>query len=150
MTGDAQAQVSGSTTITDTVTFHNLVPGETYTLIGTLMNKGTKEAVSVDGAAVTAQKTFKAKLPDGETQLSFTFDAETLQGATTVVFEKLYVGDTNVTSHEDFKDEGQTVYIPKVRTTAKDQETGSHTGRVSEKVVIEDIVEILCELLFVG
>ena len=137
VTGDAQAQVSGSTTITDTVTYHNLVPGETYTLIGTLMNKETREAVSVDGVKVTAQKTFKPDTPDGETELSFTFAAEQLQGATTVVFEKLYVADVNVTSHEDFKDEGQTIYIPKVRTTAVDEETGSHTGRVSKKVVIE-------------
>lgn len=140
VTEDEQAVVSEETTIVDTVAYHNLIPGETYVLKGSLMDKSTKKVISIDGAELTAEKTFIPEAADGSTDIVFTFPAETLQGTTTVVFEKLYNAEINVVSHEDFKDEGQTVYIPSVKTTAKDRDTQSRSGSVKKSAVVEDIV----------
>ena len=46
--------VVGKTTLTDSVQFWNIIPGETYTVIGTLMDKATGEPILVDGKKVTS------------------------------------------------------------------------------------------------
>lgn len=56
--------VVGKTTLTDSVQFWNLIPGETYTVIGTLMDKATGEPILVNGKKVTASDFVRIR-PDG-------------------------------------------------------------------------------------
>jgi hypothetical protein len=119
--------------VIDTVTMNNLIAGNEYTLIGTLHLKnadGTDagELKDADGNAVTVTKTFKATGKDNETQdLAFAVDASALEGKTLVAFETLSRGNVMVGLHADIKDNGQTIVIPKVRTTAQ---TSSKTKEV--------------------
>lgn len=56
--------VVGKTTLTDSVRFWNLIPGETYTVIGTLMDKATGEPILVNGKKVTSSDFVRIR-PDG-------------------------------------------------------------------------------------
>ncbi|MDY3239042.1 MAG: VaFE repeat-containing surface-anchored protein, partial [Anaerovoracaceae bacterium] len=98
-------------TIVDTVTYENLTPGKEYTLKGTLMNKDTGKALTVDGKKVTAEKTFTPEKKSGTVKMTFNFDARDLEGVDIVVFEKLYLGSKLVAKHTDINDEGQTVTL---------------------------------------
>lgn len=98
-------------TIVDTVTYENLTPGKEYTLKGTLMNKDTGKALTVDGKKVTAEKTFTPDKKDGTVKMTFTFDARSLADLDVVVFEKLYLEGKLVAEHTDINDEGQTVTL---------------------------------------
>ena len=99
--------------IKDTVFFYNLKVGEKYILRGTLMDKETGKALIIGGKEVTSEKEFTPTVTTGTEVMEFTFDARDLLGKDVVVFEKLYKvtgeGETLVTTHEDIKDEGQTV-----------------------------------------
>lgn len=79
-------------TITDQVSYENLIIGKTYTVKGTLMDQETGKALEIDGKKITAEKTFVAEQSSGSVDLSFTFDGSKLAGKTTVVFEDLTYG----------------------------------------------------------
>ena len=69
--------------------YTGLIPGETYTVSGILMDKATGEPLLVDGAEVTAEVEFTPESTDGTVELTYALDASTLAGATIVVFETL-------------------------------------------------------------
>lgn len=79
------------------------------------MDKETGKAILVNEKTVTAETEFSPKESDGSVDVTFTFDASELNGHDVVVFEKLFLLDgdveTEITSHEDIKDEGQTVKL---------------------------------------
>lgn len=79
------------------------------------MDKETGKAILVNEKTVTAETEFSPKESDGSVDVTFTFDASELNGHNVVVFEKLFLLDgdveTEITSHEDIKDEGQTVKL---------------------------------------
>lgn len=128
-------------TITDTVSYENLIPGNEYTVEGTLHFKREtkykkKTAISDGGKlvdasekAVTAKKTFVAEKPDGSVDLTFTFDAYPLAGETLVAFETMSCGDVDFASHADIKDEDQSIHFVKIKTSAVTQEN-KHTVKV--------------------
>lgn len=121
--GDHVAQVSGEVTLSDTVYYENLkTDGTEYTVTGTLMLKSTGEAlVGADGNPVTASKTFRPKQRSGEVELQFAFDGSLLAGEDVVAFESLVSGGVEVAVHADIDDEGQTVHLVGIGTTATDQ-----------------------------
>lgn len=128
-------------TITDTVSYKNLVPAKKYTVKGTLMDKKTgKPLLDENGAEITAEKTFTADTSDGSVDVVFTFDAVSLSSSTIVVFERIYHNDIEVTAHTDINDEDQTVYIAKISTTARDESTGMQNGVIGEHAVIIDTI----------
>lgn len=129
-TKDHIANADKKVTITDEVTYTNLIPGKEYTVSGTLMDKATGKALLVDGKKVTAEKTFTPTEANGSITLTFTLDASALAGKTTVVFETLKYNGKTVAVHKDIKDKEQTVRFPEVKTSAANTATG----------VIEDIV----------
>ena len=148
------------TVIIDTVAYEKLVPGLTYKLKGVLMQKSTgKELLGKDGKPITAEIEFVPEKSEGTVDMTFpAFDAvePALNGDSVVVFEKIYLVKTTegagegeedkeeeilIGHHEDIEDEGQTIYIPEIHTTASDSETGDHVGTVSEKTTIIDKVE---------
>lgn len=127
--------------ITDTVTYKALVPGNTYTLKGTLMDKATGKALVIDGKPVTAEKEFVAETSDGSVDLIFTFDASALAGETVVVFEDLYRNGKELTVHADIEDENQTVHFPKISTSAVYGDSEYDEGIVGKDTVIVDTVK---------
>ena len=109
--GSHIADPVGEITIVDVVEFTGLIPGETYSISGVLMDKATGQALLVDGAEVTAETEFTPESTDGTVELTYTLDASALGGATIVVFETLYSDGVEVASHADINDEAQTVTI---------------------------------------
>ena len=128
------------TTVEDTVRYTNLFPGKEYRVSGTLMDKKTGKPLLADGKEVTSETTFVPEEPDGEVKLTFTFNSSALAGKTVVAFETLYYEGKEVGVHADIEDEGQSVHIPKVGTTATDKEDGSHKVTAKGKVTVTDEV----------
>ena len=136
-TGTHEGSVSERLTITDTVTYTGLVPGEEYTVKGILMDKETGEPLLAEGQEVTAEKVFSPEEADGSTALSFTFSSLALNGRTAVVFETLYCKEAEVAVHADIADDKQAVIFPGITTAAADAESASST--LSSGVIADEI-----------
>ncbi len=142
--GQHTADPTGEITIVDVVEYTGLIPGETYTVSGILMDKATSEPLLVDGAEITAEVEFTPESADGTVELTYTLDASTLAGTTIVVFETLYSDGVEIAAHADINDEAQTVEItepekPTLGTTAIVD--GKHTAEPTAKITIVDVVE---------
>ena len=135
------SKADNNVTITDTVSYKNLVPNKEYTMTGRIMDQTTGQPLVVNGKEVTSFCTFTPKAEDGTVDVTFNFDASNLAGKSVVVFEQLYRDKAIVASHEDIKDEGQTVHFPEVHTTAKDSETKNNLSKADDKVTIIDTVK---------
>lgn len=129
-------------TLTDTVTYENLVPGKEYTVTGTLMDKETGEKLlDQNGKDITASKTFKAAEVTGSIDIEFTFNSVVLENKKTIVaFEDLYYEGINVATHADINDENQTVKYPEIHTTFIDKTTNDKFVNVSETETLIDTV----------
>lgn len=119
-TKDHLASNDGTISIVDVVEYKNLIRGKKYTVNGKLMDKSTKKPVKdADGKEVIASKTFTPKDTEGKVKVTFKFQAgEGFGGTDIVVFEDLLIGKEVVATHSDIEDEGQTVHVPGVKTTA--------------------------------
>lgn len=139
--GEHLAEAAGKVTLTDEVAYENLVPGQEYELSGTLVDRGTGEAVTDgDGSPVTAKTKLVPKLSSGKAKVTFELDASGLAGRSVVAFEELSQGGTTVATHADVDDGGQTVLFPRIGTTATDAEDGSHEAEADGDVTITDEV----------
>lgn len=143
--GDHEASADETARIEDQVFYSGLDEGETYRLAGALMDPETGEPLTIDGREVTAEAEFTAESESGYAVVSFEFDASSLEGRSTVVFERLYDADGSlVASHEDLEDEGQTVSFtepsPEIGTTATDGDDGDHEAYADSDVTIVDEV----------
>ena len=123
--GEKEIDPLETITLTDTVTYRNLIPGKTYQVEGVLMDKGTGEKLLADGKEVTAENIFIPEKPTGTVEMSFTFPASALAGKTIVVFERVYHEGKEVAVHADLEDEDQTIIIRRkggllIRKTSED------------------------------
>ena len=126
--------------ITDTVTYTNLLKGETYTLSGVLMDKETGKELLVDGEPVTQEMSFTAGRASGTKKLKFEFDTTGLAGKSFVVYETLTLEDVEVAEHKDINDEGQTIHIPAAQTTATDDSSKINVSEAKKEVSVTDTV----------
>lgn len=140
-TGTHMSKPEKEVTLVDTVEYSGLKKGQSYKLVGTLMDAETGEAIQIDGKPVTSEKTFTAKKSSGTVEVSFTFDASSLSGKTTVVFEELYQEDKQLAIHADLSDEDQQISFPEIGTQATDSETGEHIANADEKVKLIDTIQ---------
>lgn len=114
----------GNVKINDVVEYKSLIPGDTYTVTGKLMNKETGETVDcMKGKPVT----FKAdKSGNGKVSVSFFGNCKVKADTQWVVFEDIYTGKTpkgtHVVEHHDIDDVDQTVTVVPTPVLAK---TGS-------------------------
>lgn len=168
-TREHMANADEKVTLTDTVSYENLLADRIYTVKGTLMNKKTGEPVKdAEGKTVMAETTFNTGMPavgsaisvdengnvteteiggtkrktvSGSVTVTFTFDASAceLEGTETVVFEELYCRGGLVAEHKDLNDEGQTITFGKIRTKAKDKQTGMHTSAGGTVTIIDTV-----------
>ena len=149
--GDRNVVTDDVTTVVDTVSYANLIPGQEYTLTGTLHVKGvddegnaTEEALTdADGNPVTAQTTFTPESASGTVDVTFAFDSLGIEGGTQLVaFESLSKGDVELAAHADINDGGQTVTIipPRIGTTAADGFDGDQTVVADSETTVVDTV----------
>ena len=102
------------------------------------MDKGTGNTVKEAGKEIIVEKTFiveDGKL-NGTLEMEFSFGGSSFAGRTIVIFERLYRDDKEVAAHTDISDKNQSIYIPKVKTTA----AYSHTGEITDIVSYSNLI----------
>lgn len=139
-------------TITDTVSYENIIPGMEYTLVGVLhIQDVDKDGNIIDGGtvkngkgnAISSKATFKPTKTDGEVDMTFEVKASDIKGKTLVVFETLYYNDSIIAVHEDIKDENQSIHFADIGTTALTKD-GLHEMQVDdEKKTIVTITDTI-------
>lgn len=154
-TGTQEAFPEKETVLIDTLDFRNLQIGQEYRIVGTLMDRENGEVLHVDGKPVTAETCFVPEEKDGTAEVRFSFDATGLNGKFVVVFEKVYIGETEILSHEDLEDQEQTILfgvkMPAMKTEEKPEsvKTGDDawflaavllTVVISGSMVVADLV----------
>ena len=139
-TADHLTLADSRAVITDTVTYTNLLKGETYTLSGVLMDKDTGKELLVDGEPVTQEMAFTAGRASGTKKLKFEFDTTGLAGKSFVVYETLTLEDVEVAEHKDINDEGQTIHIPAAQTTATDDSSKINVSEAKKEISVTDTV----------
>lgn len=154
-TGTQEAFPEKETVLIDTLDFRNLQIGQEYRIVGTLMDRENGEVLHVDGKTVTAETCFVPEEKDGTAEVRFSFDATGLNGKSVVVFEKVYIGETEILSHEDLEDQEQTILfgvkMPAMKTEEKPEsvKTGDDawflaavllTVVISGSMVVADLV----------
>ena len=138
--GTSMFYAEKSAKIVDTVAYRNLVPGKKYKVVGTAVDKSNGAPVIANGNNVTAEAEFVAKEATGKVDVVFTFDASLLAGRTIVMFENVYYENNLIATHADITDEAQTLYVPKIGTTAIDGERKDHNSTADSSVTIVDSV----------
>lgn len=123
--------------------YSHLVAGKTYTVIGELHDAATGDAVTVNGQAITAEKTFTAEDSAGSVTLDYTFDSYDLKGKTLVVYETLTdANGAKLAEHRDKSDVSQqvTVLTPKLSTSAVDDADNDKSVTAEGDVTVTDYV----------
>lgn len=140
-TGSKYIDDANNAVINDEVSYSGLVPGEQYTMTGTLhrVNSDGTDGGAIDG--VTNSVTFTPKESAGKVAVPFKFDASQLGGSSVVAFEKVSQNGKDVAKHENPKDQDQTVSVVHIGTTATDATDGDHDVTVGKEVSINDDVQ---------
>lgn len=114
-----QVQPTNKETISDKVTYTNLVKGKTYKVVGTVVDRETGKPIEVNGQTLTFNRTFTATDTSGYVELGTTFDATGFKGKSLVVFESLYYNDKLLKEHKNINDVNQTLIVttPELHTT---------------------------------
>lgn len=128
--------ITGKTTIVDEVKYTNLIPGETYTIQGELMDKETGEPLGIKSEPVE----FEAEERNGSQFIEFTVDTSELKGRSIVVFEDVIYKDVVIVAHKDLEDDEQTVNTPGDLCTTANGINGK-TVEAGADVTITDRVE---------
>lgn len=138
--GEKEIDPLDKVTLTDTVSYIGLVPGEEYKVVGVLMDKLTGEKLLVNGQEIIAETTFIAEAKNGSVDVTFVFDATGLHGKEIVVFEDLYRENIKVAAHADITDDDQTIKVktPEIGTTASFE--GEKEIDPLDKVTLTDTV----------
>ena len=133
----------GTVKISDKVEYSHLVAGKTYTVIGELHDAATGDAVTVNGQAITAEKTFTAEDSAGSVTLDYAFDSYDLKGKILVVYETLTdAKGAKLAEHRNKSDVSQqvTVLTPKLSTSAVGDADNSKSVTAEGDVTVTDYV----------
>ena len=139
-TGTHEALAEKEMSLTDSVPYHNLIPGKEYTMKGVLMDKATGKELLINGEKVTKEVTFTPEKADGTVELIFTFDGSSLAGKSVVAFEDCYYDGKEIAVHHDIKSKDQTVDIPKIVTELVNDATGEHEAEAAKEMSLTDKV----------
>ncbi len=144
--GTQEVCAAADAKVVDLVTYTGLEANGSYTLCGSLHLKaqdGSDLGPLCDekGNAICASQEFVAHSSDGEVSVNFGFDASGLGGCTVVAFEQLVDAQGNtIARHEDISDQGQTIRIPALSTTARSNEADQKDGSAPAKHTVVDTV----------
>jgi LPXTG-motif cell wall-anchored protein len=133
--GDKVIDAAPGQRVADTVSYSNVTPGTEYRVRGRLLDAETSEELA------TAETTVTPESSEGTAEVAFDVDGTGLEGRRLVCTEELSRADKVVATHADLKDEGQTVSLPGIHTTATDAADGDHEATAADKVAITDRVE---------
>ncbi len=128
--------------LTDRVSYRNLEAGVPYRLTGELHAVRGGEDM---GVVATAGATFRARGEGGAVDVPFDVDASVVEGGSDLVaFETVDLGwdGSDMASHRDLSDGGQTVHVPRVETTAADKSTGDHELPAQAGQTVTDTVRL--------
>jgi hypothetical protein len=140
-TGADEGMPDANGAVIDTVSYTGLVPGATYQLEGTFVDRSTGEALlDEDGAAITALQTFTPEKDAGTVEVTIPLDSSELLGTRATVFERLSLDGTELASHTDRYDSNQTVRFVAIQTEALGQVSGTHEEQAQEETVLVDTV----------
>ncbi len=132
------------TSITDTVTYENLIPGKSYTMYGTLMDAdGSTPLLDENGNPYTASTPFTASATgNGTVDVVFpSVKVKPLAGKTIVVFEDCKNEyDVTIASHAEIDDYPQTLFFPEIGTTLTDRNTQQHIASTDETAELVDVI----------
>lgn len=110
--GEKEMYATETAFLTDSVSYTHLVPGKEYTVKGILMNNQFRGRRYLSVAKKSYPRLYLARSPSGEIAVNFEFDSKYIKAETEiVVFETLYTGGSELTSHCDIGDKEQTVKI---------------------------------------
>lgn len=137
-TGSQIGLTQEESSIQDVAEYTNLIPGETFTIRGVLMDQETEEEFLINEQPVTAEADFTPEESSGSVELSFHFDASALSGKTLVVYEEILYKDQVVASHRQIDSPSQSIYYPEIGTTASDADDGDQEALADEEVTIKD------------
>ncbi|WP_153502741.1 VaFE repeat-containing surface-anchored protein [Cumulibacter manganitolerans] len=110
--------------VSDLVAYRGLIAGQTYTVVGRLMDVATGKPTGT-----TASTTFTATATSGSVRVDIPVPAGTAPGAALVVFEKAYdATGALVAEHSDLGSQAQTVTVaaPPPTTSAPPSSTPPH------------------------
>lgn len=149
-TGEKNITLDADVRLTDTVTYNQLVPGDSYIIVSTLMDKETRSVIKDDAKreAVIESDRILAYEPDISVTADFEFTGLDLAGRSVVAFNDIYrISDDGtrqlIASEHDYNNADQTVDFKnncKLDTVALDFETDSHTLTYSTNAKIVDTV----------
>ena len=120
-----QTIMAGDVEVVDVVSYAGLIPGETYSMQGTIIDKSTGEPLAgADGSEITSSAEFVPEAASGEIEVTFSFNTGDLaEGTELVVFEKCLDAKGNViATHEDIESADQTVTVKVPETPEEPQE----------------------------
>lgn len=141
LTKGHDAPAVNNLTVTDTISYENLVPGRNYTVEGVLMDAATgRDAVDADGNDIRVSANFTAEAANGTVKLDFVFDASKMSGKTLVAYEEILYRGVVVAQHADMSDRNQMVSFPEIDTKASCEATANSEGVVGNEIIIEDVV----------
>jgi len=157
-TGTHTTALAEKVSLTDYVEFNHLLPGKSYTMTGTLMDKATGEPLKdAEGNEITASQQFLADPDDpnlenvivedgsfsGMVKVTFEIDTTILVKKTThiVAFETCTDDETGVAViiHADLEDDDQTVRVPTAITKAEYPDGAKTAVRVPDLVLIDTV-----------
>ncbi|MCQ4021735.1 MULTISPECIES: VaFE repeat-containing surface-anchored protein [unclassified Ruminococcus] len=123
--------------IDDTVNITGLFKGETYKLIGYVVDKETGKNISQ-----TVTKVFTASAEAQSIDVSFNFDATKYVGKDVVVYESLLYKGNQLVKHADLSDAAQTVTLlaPTVKTTASGDKTPTNDATIKDTVSLTGLI----------
>lgn len=134
-TGTHHAFARENVELTDTVEYRNLLPGETYTLHGIVVEKETEDPLCDE-----KQLEFVPEKADGSIEIAFEITGTDLAGKTAVVYEEIKIDGKSIAEHKDPEAKEQSIYFPKIGTKAMDKKSKTQEGEAGEKQTIIDKV----------
>lgn len=117
-TGEKVIAAAEEVEVIDTIVYENLVVGQEYNVLGTLMLKdgegGSSVALDSNGDAVVSSLTFTPETTSGTVEMKFIVDTRDLHEKSLVAFERMSTANGTVIGvHEDINDEHQSVTVDK-------------------------------------
>jgi len=146
-TGNHVLEIDDAALIVDTVTYENLVPGETYVMYAELHDKtsdGKDGGVHTeDGKEAVKSTPFYVNTRNGSVDVPFdAINTETFkEGVELVAFEELRtMNGTVIATHKDITDADQTVATASIGTTLIDANTKDHEGAGTTSAELVDTI----------
>ena len=135
-------KASSSVNAVDTVYYEGLIPGQSYTLTGQLIEKATgKVFVDGNGKEMTVTKTFTPAEKSGEVDVEFTLNATNLNTSSLVAYETLSLNGKEIVSERSLDNEYQTLSFPVITsTTAVDKRNGTKVIDAQDDMTIVDTI----------